>query len=49
MFKIDPGMTTKEIITIFGANYPELLSTKFFINVPLDYGLGIHFSKLLEL
>lgn len=36
MFKIDPGMkaATKEIITIFGDNYPELLSTKFFINVP---------------
>lgn len=36
MFRIDPGMkaATKEIIEIFGNNYPELLSTKFFINVP---------------
>lgn len=36
MFRMDPGMkaATKEIISIFGANYPELLSTKFFINVP---------------
>ena len=44
MFKIDPGMkkATKEIITIFGANYPELLSTKFFHQRALDYGLGIH-------
>lgn len=36
MFRMDPGMkaATKEIIKIFGDNYPELLSTKFFINVP---------------
>lgn len=36
MLRMDPGMkvATKEIITIFGDNYPELLSTKFFINVP---------------
>ncbi|ABN65091.2 predicted protein [Scheffersomyces stipitis CBS 6054] len=36
MFKVDKGMraATKEIIKIFGDNYPELLSTKFFINVP---------------
>lgn len=36
MFRMDPGMksATKEIIQIFGDNYPELLSTKFFINVP---------------
>lgn len=36
MLRMDPGMkaATKEIIQIFGDNYPELLSTKFFINVP---------------
>lgn len=36
MFKVDKNMrkSTKEIIKIFGDNYPELLSTKFFINVP---------------
>ena len=36
MFLMDPGMkaATKEIIKIDGDNYPELLSTKFFINVP---------------
>lgn len=37
MLRMDPGMktATKEIIAIFGDNYPELLSTKFFINVPV--------------
>lgn len=36
MFRIDKNMrsSTKEIIEIFSQNYPELLSTKFFINVP---------------
>ncbi|EGV62254.1 Non-classical phosphatidylinositol transfer protein (PITP) [Yamadazyma tenuis] len=36
MFRMDKKMkeTTKEIIHIFGDNYPELLSTKFFLNVP---------------
>jgi hypothetical protein len=36
MLRMDPGMkaATKEIISIFTDNYPELLSTKFFINVP---------------
>ena len=47
MFKIDPGMkATKEIITIFGANYPELLSTKFFINVPLIMGWVFIFKTI---
>lgn len=50
MFKIDPGMkkATKEIITIFGANYPELLSTKFFINVPLIMGWVFTFFKTIR-
>lgn len=36
MFGVDKNMrkSTKAIIKIFGDNYPELLSTKFFINVP---------------
>lgn len=36
MFKADKGMraSTKEIIKIFGDNYPELLRIKFFLNVP---------------
>ncbi|KAL6449547.1 SFH5 Phosphatidylinositol transfer protein SFH5 [Candida maltosa Xu316] len=49
MFRIDPGMkqATKEIISIFGENYPELLSTKFFINVPLLMGWVFTFFKTL--
>lgn len=40
MFKVDKNMrkSTKEIIKIFGDNYPELLSTKFFVNVPSIMG-----------
>lgn len=36
MWRMDPQMkaATKEIITIFSDHYPELLSTKFFVNVP---------------
>ncbi|ODV79175.1 CRAL/TRIO domain-containing protein [Suhomyces tanzawaensis NRRL Y-17324] len=49
MFKIDPGMkaATKEIVTIFGDNYPELLSTKFFVNVPSLMGWVFTFFKKL--
>ncbi|CAK9436164.1 uncharacterized protein LODBEIA_P07220 [Lodderomyces beijingensis] len=49
MFRIDPGMkqATKEIIEIFGHNYPELLSTKYFINVPLIMGWVFTFFKAL--
>lgn len=36
LFRADKNMrkSTKEVISIFGDNYPELLSTKFFINIP---------------
>ena len=49
ILRIDPGMkkATKEIITIFGDNYPELLSTKFFINVPLLMGWVFTFFKTI--
>lgn len=35
-FRPDKNMrqATKEIIKIFGDNYPELLTTKFFVNIP---------------
>ncbi|KAI5951190.1 SFH5 [Candida jiufengensis] len=51
MFKIDPGQkqSTKEIIEIFGSNYPELLSTKFFINVPLIMGWVFTFFKTIRI
>lgn len=47
MFRMDPGMkaATKEIITIFGDNYPEFLSKKYFINVPLLMGWVFAFFK----
>lgn len=47
MFRIDPGMkaATKEIITVFSDNYPELLSKKYFINVPLIMGWVFSFFK----
>lgn len=50
MFRIDPGMkqATKEIIDIFGSNYPELLSTKYFINVPLIMGWVFTFFKTIR-
>ncbi|KAK6459523.1 CRAL-TRIO domain-containing protein [Scheffersomyces xylosifermentans] len=49
MFSIDPGMkaATKEIIEIFGDNYPELLSTKFFINVPILMAWVFTFFKTI--
>lgn len=47
MFRMDPGMkaATKEIITIFSDNYPELLSKKYFINVPILMGWVFAFFK----
>ncbi|PVH16953.1 uncharacterized protein CXQ87_004511 [Candidozyma duobushaemuli] len=47
MFRMDPGMkaATKEIITIFSDNYPELLSKKYFINVPYIMGWVFSFFK----
>lgn len=47
MFRMDPGMkaATKEIIQVFGDNYPELLSKKYFINVPLLMGWIFTFFK----
>ncbi|KAI5965467.1 SFH5 [Candida theae] len=50
IFRIDRGMkqATKEIIAIFGQNYPELLSTKFFINVPLIMGWVFTFFKTIR-
>ncbi|EGW30984.1 uncharacterized protein SPAPADRAFT_142248 [Spathaspora passalidarum NRRL Y-27907] len=50
MFRIDPDMkvATKQIIEIFGANYPELLSTKFFVNVPQIMGWVFTFFKAIH-
>lgn len=47
MFRMDPGMkaATKEIIQVFGDNYPELLSKKYFINVSLLMGWIFAFFK----
>lgn len=47
MFRMDPGMkaATKEIIALFGDNYPELLSKKYFINVPVLMGWIFTFFK----
>ncbi|KAJ8143660.1 hypothetical protein OY671_003201 [Metschnikowia pulcherrima] len=47
MFRMDPGMkaATNEIIKVFGDNYPELLSKKYFINVPLLMGWMFTFFK----
>lgn len=47
MFRMDPGMkqATNEIITVFQENYPELLSKKFFVNVPLLMGWVFTFFK----
>lgn len=39
----------KDIIQILGDNYPELLSIKFFINVPYIMGWIFTFLKKLEL
>ncbi|KAL6453208.1 SFH5 Phosphatidylinositol transfer protein SFH5 [Candida maltosa Xu316] len=51
MFSIDPGMKQgmKDIIQIFGENYPELLSVKFFINVPYIMGWVFTFFKTIRL
>lgn len=47
MLRMDPNVkaSTKQIISIFGANYPELLSVKFFINVPVFMGWVFSFLK----
>lgn len=47
MLRMDPNIkaSTKEIISIFSANYPELLSVKFFINVPVFMGWVFTFLK----
>lgn len=47
MFRMDPGMkaATKEIIAVFSDNYPELLSKKYFINVPLLMGWVFAFFR----
>lgn len=49
MLRMDPGMksATKEIITIFQDNYPELLSIKLFINVPTLMGWVFAFFKTI--
>lgn len=47
MFRMDPGMkaATKQIITVFSDNFPELLSKKYFVNVPLLMGWVFSFFK----
>lgn len=47
MFRMDPGMkaATKDIIQVFGDNYPELLSKKYFVNVALIMGWVYTFLK----
>lgn len=49
MLRMDPNVkaSTKQIIEIFGHNYPELLSIKFFINVPIFMGWVFTFVKKL--
>ncbi|RLV86803.1 Phosphatidylinositol transfer protein SFH5 [Meyerozyma sp. JA9] len=51
MLRMDPGMkaATKEIIKIFGDNYPELLSTKFFVNVPTIMSWVFSFFRTIGL
>lgn len=51
MFRMDPGMkqATKEIISVFSDNYPELLSKKYFVNVPLFMGWVFTFFKMTGL
>lgn len=39
--------STKEIIEIFGAHYPELLSTKFFVGVPFYLAWVFSFLKTI--
>lgn len=47
MFRMDPGMkaATKEIISVFSDNYPELLLKKYFVNVSLIMGWMFTFFK----
>lgn len=49
MFSIDLGMKKgmRDIIQIFGDNYPELLSVKFFVNVPYIMGWVFAFLKAI--
>lgn len=49
IFRIDSDMkaATKEIIKLFSDHYPELLSKKFFINVPLIMGWVFGFFKAM--
>lgn len=49
MFRMDPNLkaATKQIISIFGDNYPELLSIKFFLNVPVFMSWVFTFIKKL--
>lgn len=49
IFRIDSDMkaATKEIIKLFSDHYPELLSKKFFINVPLIMGWVFGFFKTM--
>lgn len=49
MLRMDPNVkaSTKQIIAIFGANYPESLAVKFFINVPVFMGWVFVFLKKL--
>lgn len=49
MLRMDPNVKapTKQIISIFGSNYPELLSIKFFVNVPTIMSWVFTFFKKL--
>ncbi|WPK23505.1 hypothetical protein PUMCH_000746 [Australozyma saopauloensis] len=49
IFRIDSDMkaATKEIIKLFSDHYPELLSKKFFINVPLIMGWVFGFFRAM--
>lgn len=49
MFRIDKGMkkSIKETISIFGSNYPELLTLKFFVNIPSIMSWGFSFITSL--
>lgn len=49
LFRMDSGMkaNTKEIVEIFSANYPELLSVKYFIGIPMIMGWVFGFVKTI--
>lgn len=51
LFRMDSGMkaNTKEIVEIFGANYPELLSVKYFIGIPAIMSWVFGFIKSIGL